>query len=324
MVALASPSIIKRISDYAGRAERVGQAGRLLRQLDDKLYPDFDYEVRKSIASIIPTHSVSHRVRGAIHKETVYGKHPEAGTITQRVALTSLTEKDLPIIRDAAVREAIVAKLDHLGRKDFKLFDVPANLPRLTLKDGTLSLPIRKVCLVFKQAVTAVGTFDPRRVVLGNNHHMEIFEVVDEKGKTKWVGQCVSLYEASLRLRDDRKRYKQLVGTYEKRRKLKGERTSTVVSQTHKEYPNAKLLFTLAGGDIVRMTVDEKRGEELFIVRAIGQDRKTSFVRLTDARMKKELIQGIDWINKLPNPLYAAGCRKVQLTTLGEERRAND
>jgi hypothetical protein len=95
----------------------------------------------------------------------------------------------------------------------------------------------------------------------------------------------------------------------------------------HDGGPEATFKFSLCCGDAIEM--DNERGErELYIVRTLT-DRKRDgigieYVRINDARKKKDIRAAREWFEKSVKQLGELGCRKVTIDPLGRVRWAND
>lgn len=154
----------------------------------------------------------SYAARGALHKETIYGKHDWAGQtyFHVRKPLEALTDrKHIDDIVDAHVRKQIVLHLKSIGvdtsqpkykvpKGAFFKFDEAsqAKIPLVFMpnkKDGT-PMPIKKVRTRRKMGnmvnvKDGVNKFvDPR-----NNHHVEIYYNADTK---EYKEEIVTLWEA--------------------------------------------------------------------------------------------------------------------------------
>jgi CRISPR-associated endonuclease Csn1 len=143
-----------------------------------------------------------------------------------------------------------------------------------------------------------------RYVASGSNHHVEIFEVKDKNGRTRWKGRVVSRYEA--------------MGRQATRR--------PVVDRTPPE--GGRFIFSLTSGEIVQLAGDQGRQEQ-YRVRTVSLSKSGSIeiaaARLTDARLKDNIIKSGDWLRiRSMETLAQMCCRKVIVTPLGEIRYAND
>ena len=143
-------------------------------------------------------------------------------------------------------------------------------------------------------------------MITGNNHHLEVIEVTGAKGRPKWEGKVVTLFEAM-----ERKK----VGL-------------PVIQRDHG--PGARFVFSLAPGELI--TLPNDNGDlALFRIRTVTSQKKGEkiyptivFCRVNDARLKKDMRAEKAWFSLLMEPFRKKGGRKVTVTPLGEVRRAND
>jgi len=306
VTALSDPAAIKKLSD-AARSE-----WRWWRADFEPPWEGFLNDVRNAIDGIVVSHRVSRKVNGPLHEETIYsaprdnrGDLCEDGQFVHvRKKLEDITKPDLDEIVDEPVRKRILAWLDQAGGDMKKAFANPDNHPFLETKDGR-RVPIHKVRVRKAQAPIAVGQGSRERYVFsGSNHHLEILETTDKKGRTRWEGALVSRYEAMRRLRA-------------------GE---PVVQRDHGA--DKRFIFSLAGGETVRMHHDEGDAQ-LYTVTVISQTRKGTvtieFLRNRDARLSRVIrkTKGAR-VRKTPQSLLESQGQKVLVTPLGEVRAAND
>ena len=309
VIALTDASAVKLLSDAARKASRWWRAD---------VKPPWDGflgDVRDSIGPIVVSHRLSHKVNGPLHEETLYspprderGQHTDEGTYVHvRKKLEEITKPDLADIVDPAVKARVVAKLDQLDVADPKrAFASAENHPCLETRDGR-RIPIHKVRIRRRQSAQPIATgARERHVFTGSNHHLEILETTDAKGRPKWEGSLVSRYEAMRRLRA----------------------REPVIKRDHGK--GKRFVCSLAGGDVIE--IDEKDGDRgLYIVRTISRVKQRAreypgidFVHINDARKKKEILKAKAWRTALLEPLRKLNCRKVTVTPLGEVRTAND
>jgi len=308
VVALTEPGTIKRLSDAAARA-RLERRRRFGKMPDP--WSGFLDEVRAAIERLIVSHRVSRKVSGAMHEETIYSK-PRTGPdgkecVHVRKPVGGLSKQDLENIVDPIVRDCVLAKLEELGGGEAsRAFSDPKKHPSLAARDGR-QVPIHKVRVRVSAGTTSVGEgARERHVILGNNHHVEVLETKDAKGRAKWEGFVVSMYEAM--------------------RRLKAK--EPVIRRDHG--PEKKFLFSLAGGETIE--IDEHDGTRgLYVVRTVATGRSgqreypaIEFARLNDARKKEDIKKAGAWKKALVDPLRRAQCQKVTITPLGEVRRASD
>ena len=196
------------------------------------------------------------------------------------------------------MRQAVQAKLKEIGSDDPKKLNLAENPPRL--KSG---VPIFTVRVRRPPGVFAIGNAKhPRHVISDANHHAEILEVKDKKGRLKWEGHVVPLHEAYRRLRAK----------------------EPVVKKDHG--PDKRFLFTLTSGDIIEL--DGHDGQRvLFRIRSVwptGSGGRISYVGLSDARIEGKIKEAKQFFTAMVEPLRKMNCRKVTITPLGEARYAND
>ncbi|MDP2168280.1 MAG: type II CRISPR RNA-guided endonuclease Cas9 [Thermodesulfovibrionales bacterium] len=297
VIALTEQSWVKALSDAAKRAPKAGK-----RRFAAVMPPwdGFKEDVKKSVQSIIPSHQVTKKVRGALHEETFYGrpyKNEKGKRVTRtRVALQNLTLKDVEKIVDEEVKKIVKDRLKYLGIEDpKKAFKNPDNLPFIQSKSGK-RIPIKKVRVEYPfETFISVGKGVRERFVQSDsNHHMEI---VEETSTGKWEGHVVSLFDA----------YQRLLSK------------NPIIQKDHGA--KKKFVFSLAGREVIEFdTEDNKRS--LFVVRGLSSDNQIRVVPIADSR-KLDVI-GKKGLAFLPNVLMKKNCKKILITPLGEIRRASD
>jgi CRISPR-associated endonuclease Csn1 len=316
-IAITEPKTLKSLTDIAKRAK---QAGKLYFGRESlSSWPGFLDDVRCSIHGLTVSHRVSHKVNAAFHQDTIYSREMEYDgkkyVHIRRTLGQNLNKNEVASIVDERVRDAVVAKIRTLGfdpdnisdsdwKKICKAFLEPSNLPYLLSKSGRL-IHVKKVRVRTAARVIAIGSnVRERNVLSGSNSHIEIFEVTDTTGRTKWEGIPVTRFEAMQRLREGK----------------------AIVNKTGKD-DSWKFKFSLAGGDIVAMDAGDNR-QALFIVRTISL--KTSgyheieYTGITSAGLKADLRKNKQWFSAAINPLKLKGCRKVAISPLGDIHDAND
>jgi len=306
VVALTNTAQVKQLSQQSAYAQKQGS-----RSIDlESPWNDFVRSVREAVDEIVVSHRVDRRANGQLHKETLYGpqrsyidkKGAEKQIVHIRRALAAIKKPET--IVDPAVRAAIEQKLEELGGAS-ELFKKEENLPSLQGPNGQ-SIKIRKARV--RETVYAIPIGKGarlRRVELGSNHHLEVFAEVDENGQEKrWRGNLVSTYAAMLRKRAS----KPLVA--------------------REQAPGTKFKFSLAGGDTI--WVDHpKLGSGLYIVRTISQavgrqDPVVAYVRITDARLKKDILGNAAWGQTVINSLRKMNCQKFDVGPIGKAVTSND
>ncbi|MFH1422586.1 MAG: type II CRISPR RNA-guided endonuclease Cas9, partial [Planctomycetota bacterium] len=266
---------------------------------------NFFYDVKDSIDNIKVSHRVSKKVSGALHEETFYspprdkyGYKSDDGEYTFiRKKIESIDKKDIENIVAPVIRECVRKKVEELGGGEpNKIFKDRATHP--TMSSG---VPIHKVRLRVKLQIRKIAKDERVRYVkTGNNHHVEIWKETDKKGKVKWDGDVISLMDAVQRKKNN----------------------EPIVKRDFGE--GKEFVCSLAFGEIVELKEPDGT-RKLYRVRTVPKMKQLSFVRLNDARKKKDILTSGDWKTSTIDPLFhKLECQKVVITPLGEVRRAND
>ena len=296
-VALTTPATIRMLSMAAAGA-RLDRRHLFARTPEP--WNGFWQEAKNSIAMINVSHKPNRKVTGALHEETCFSppRKDDNGKefVRLRVPLAKLSKKEIGSIVDPAVRELVRKKLEELGG-DVAKFKDAKNHPVLVSKDGSSSRPIHKVRVRRAQAVLPLGENERRRYAAsGSNHHMEIVESTDSKGKAKWEGRVVTTFEAMRRLKQH----------------------EPVVRKDHG--PRKRFICSIGSRDMA--TIEDGGETRLIILRSVWEDqagsKRIEYGSHTDARSKKERT------SKTANVLRQAGFQKVTVTPLGGIEPAND
>ncbi|MDD4051914.1 MAG: type II CRISPR RNA-guided endonuclease Cas9 [candidate division Zixibacteria bacterium] len=304
-IAMTVPGTIKTLSDAAARASTVGR--RLFTQFDPP-WDGFRDHVDTAIKGITTSHRVSNRVRGKLHKETFYGRPRKDAKgneyVHTRVRIEDLSPADVDNIVDPMVRRFVADKLAELDGVPKDAFKDTVNHPALETPNGR-RVPIHRVRIRMNLSTFAVGSgLNARYVQSKDNHHMELFAILDDDGKVKkWDAEVVSMLEAYRRLAADK----------------------PIINRDHG--PNTKFLFSLANRDVVELDTDGSR--RLFVIRTITKMKHSKvvvFVPINSARSKTDIKQneGFSGLNATPKSLRERSCRKLRITPLGEVRNAAD
>lgn len=301
-IALASPAMVKIVSEAAQQAVKSGH--RRWWKLMQPPWEGFLDDVAPVVDRIVVSHAPKRKVKGALHKETIYSpqRFDENGKpyVIQRKAIDSLSPADVDAIVDPSVARIVRARLAELGTNNPKdAFQTIGQHPFLTAKDGT-RIPIHKVRVRVSKTVFNVGSGHRARAVQpASNHHMEILRVTDKRGREKWEDIIVDQFEAW------------------QRRKAK----TPVVQRDHG--PGKEFLFSLSEGDLICFT-NSPNEPGVFVVRGVTKDR-VAYVRHNDARLKKDIVADTgSFARRVVNSLREVGCRKVVVTPLGEVRWSHE
>lgn len=316
-VAMTSRRTVQVLQTAASRAVEQGRRRFGGRGVVPQPYPEFKDQIAQAAATINVSHRVDKRVSGPIHEETIYSpprnehghRDDDAPYTHVRKEVDKLSEKDVPNIVDPKVRERVELRLRELGftGKAFAAtagkkhpFADPKEHPTLPTRDGRL-IPIHKVRIRKKNTVERIGRgVNARHVQLGNNHHVEIIQAIDKKGKPKWEMRFVTMLEAYCRQRDGLPIVDRTVG------------------------PDEEFICSLVGGDAFIWEA-EKGKPEVFRVRTINMaNNRLEFIRNRDARMKAEVLKTKEWYQAAPSALASKGFQKVIITPLGDVRPVDD
>ncbi|HUT56023.1 MAG TPA: type II CRISPR RNA-guided endonuclease Cas9 [bacterium] len=311
-IGLASPSMVKKLADAAKRATK--EKRRLYAKMDAP-WPSFLDDFREQSNKIIVSHRASKKVTGPLHQETYYGKprkdEQEKLYVHKREKLETLSAKDVENIVDPIIKQTVKKKLNELGG-DAKKFKETANHPFLKTKDGR-KIPIHKVRIKKYVTTEKIGTGPKERnVIPGSNHHIEYFEIKDKNGKPKWEAVIITTRDSMQRLREK----KPIIG----KDNSKG----------------GEFLFSLSQGEIIELDEMDANGNKsgtrgMYVVRSMSYVRQggklypnIAFVRLNDARLKKNIEKTGDFKTGLPEPLRKLNLKKVSIDPIGQIRAAND
>jgi len=308
VVALTDPGTVHALNVAAKEADELG--GRRLFVKAQPPWPELLAQARSAVESIVVSSRVKRRLNGQLHDANALSKPYEvrdaAGKIKTchhfRKPLASMSAREVENIVDDRVREKVLEKLAQLGETNpVKAFKDPRSHPSFTARDGRVVF-IHRARIRKADRTIEVGKGSARRYVApGANHHMEIVAVLDEAGREKrWEGKVVGRFDAVAR-------------------KCNGE---PVVRRDHG--PGRKFLFSLTGGEYVRMS---RKGlkEELFRVTDIS-DGEVALIAHTDARPSSERRRKGSGARIRPSPdtMRTYRARKVVVDPLGEVLPASD
>ena len=178
-------------------------------------WPDFREELEEKVKHINVSHRPCRKISGRLHDETNYGPtglKDEKGQdiFVYRKKLEDLTLSMVTKIVDPVVREIVCGRLRKYNIEPDKGEKIPKEVWNEPLYMKTTKSN-KKVCIkkvrirdVFNNMIylnDKLGTAY-RAVAPGSNHHIEIFEYTDKKGKSKRDGRVITMFEAVRRNRD--------------------------------------------------------------------------------------------------------------------------
>ncbi|MCC7012981.1 MAG: type II CRISPR RNA-guided endonuclease Cas9 [Planctomycetes bacterium] len=300
--ALSVPALLKRAAEDAANYPSV--RGRL--PGFQAPWSTFTADISEAIRRTVVSFRVDNRVRGPLHAESLYSpQRDEQGRVSsdgqfthKREPLESVKRRDFEKIVDPRVREIVTR---HFGAQEpDAVLDIndAATWPSLPNRHGS-PVPIRSVRLR-RSASTVEIACGPRarHVVSDENHHIEIVEQLDRKGRPTWVGRVVSLLTAHERLRNRRP-----------------GQTDGVVDR------GGGFQFSLAKNDSVRMS-NQAGGSSLYTVRGFSEFNNGTvqviFLRNEDARQVSDVPKS--GRTAVPNVMRQRTCSKVTISPIGVVR----
>lgn len=275
-IAMTTQGLVQQLADQAlpwYERKRYRARFRQLALPWETLHADLE----KTLAGIVVSHRVDHRINAALHKEGNYALVQRGNTSVFHVrrALDKLKTTEVKRIVDPRVRAAVEAKLRELGAADpTKAFVDPAKHPTLVSRAGRTT-PIHSVRIAIDDHAKCVGQRHPKYAVTDSNHHIEILGILGPNGSIQeWDGDVVSTYEAMQRVRQGQ----------------------SVIRQDHG--PDRKLLLIISPGDTLRFGAPDDL-PELLHVRTVSRSHQGAFeiagAALTDARKKDKILASKQW-----------------------------
>ena len=208
VTALSTPKALKAVSS----ASKYGRLDKLSQEQFPIPWDSFRHDIEQSIQSIIVSHRVMRKIRGALHEETAYGALKFTDEKGQKIyavrkPVTALSHKEITQIADDKIRGAITSYILQKGFDPKVKNDVEKALKEAdkhppTMQSGQSIKRVRLHKPFSKMRLLKNKKGEPYRAVQeGSNHHIVIYEYQDKKGKTKRGGHVVSMFEAAQRAR---------------------------------------------------------------------------------------------------------------------------
>jgi len=301
-IALTRQSMIQSMSRSASLDVQYPQDSRAFRRIQSP-WPNFVDSIRPHMEKLIVSHRPEHKMSGALHDETNYGRPRQVNgksVVHIRKPIAGLSAKDIENIVDPCVRNAVQSKAESLNG-DLSKCESSNDWPVLPSNNGH-AVPIKRVRIFKAMTPTAIGSGPrERHVSLANNHHAALFAKVDEHGReVRWDSISVSLYEAMERRRNGH----------------------PVIQRSYSELGDYQFKFSLMNGDIVEISKDG--APEFYRLRSIESDGRFFLVPIRDARLIKEMAATGDRWRRSADALRKLNCRKVSVDALGKVHAAND
>lgn len=304
-IALSRPSLIAALSRANAQDPYWPSSGRSAPKLQVP-WKDFGSSIRPHIEQLLISHRPEHRLTGALHDETNYGRpRQENGkdVVHIRKPVPGLSASDIENIVDPRIREAIREKAVQFDG-DLKKWTPGERLedwPQLITKSGQC-VPIKRVRIKKSLQVESIAKGSRRRnVSLSSNHHVAIFALLDDRGKERrWESQIVSLLEAM-----DRQRRKQ-----------------PIIQRNISAIPEAVFKLALMWGDTLQLHKDCDHINDIckpsfWRVRSIWEQGTLTLVRINDARLLNEIRVAKDWLLPSADALRKMDAAKVVIDSLG-------
>jgi CRISPR-associated endonuclease Csn1 len=304
-IALSRPKMIAALSRYNAQAPYWPNNGRTAPKIQSP-WKDFVDSIRPHFEQMLVSHRPEHRLTGALHDETNYGRPRKEGgkeIVHIRKPVEGLSAGDIENIVDPAVRESVRAKAAQ-SSGDLKKWtpkEGSEDWPLLATKTGK-QIPIKRVRIKKALSVETIGKGERiRHVALSSNHHVAIFALLDERGReTRWESVIVSLFDAM-------------------ERKRKG---LPLIQTSYPEAGDYVFKFSLMGGDTVLLHKDCDHKQNLcnpsiWRLRTIGTNGQLSMVRINDARLKTDIQKAKEWWSPTQDTLRKLDAAKVVVDSLG-------
>ncbi|MCL5282102.1 MAG: type II CRISPR RNA-guided endonuclease Cas9 [Planctomycetes bacterium] len=266
----------------------------------------FRDEAKEKVQAMRVSHRVCRKVSGALHEETNYGPtgvKDERGQefYAYRKKLEDLTTPMIEKILDPVVRDIVRQRLVDRGidpdagdRKVPKEVWKEPLYMRCTKSDKRAQIKRVRIRDVMNNAVALLDQTGRcyRAVKPGSNHHIEVFERIDERGRRRREGRVITMFEAV-------------------RRSRAGEPV------VRKDYQDGKrFIYSAAINETFMLHLDGKT-EDLFRVQKISSNQQM-FLRHHAFGGDLQKSKGI---SKKPNTLIG---RKVSVDPIGRIWPAGD
>lgn len=304
-IALSQPKLIAALSRSNAQDPYWPSNGRTAPKIQAP-WKDFVDSIRPQIAQMLVSHRPQHRLTGALHDETNYGRPRQEngkGVVHIRKPVPGLSATDIECIVDPTVREIVAQKAAEFGGslKSWAPGEGDDGWPQLKTRAGK-KIPIRRVRIKKALAVETIAKGErTRNVALSSNHHVTIFALADTHDKERrWDSVAISLFEAMER----------------KRKKL------PVVETRYPEAGDWQFKFSLMGGDTVLLHKDCNHRENLCIpsvwrLRTIASNGQLSLVPIKEARKKTDIMATGEWWSPRADALRKLDAAKVAIDSLG-------
>jgi CRISPR-associated endonuclease Csn1 len=319
-IALSRPKMIATLSRANERDPYWPKTGRRF-PLIDAPWKNFVDSIRPHFEQMLVSHRPEHRLTGALHDETNYGRpRKEDGKdivhIRKPVAGKNkgegLSAADIENIVDPAVRDAVREKAAQFGG-DLKNWSPNAaqdDWPLLKTKTNKY-IPIKRVRMRKAVKVFPVGdaAYRTRYVAPGADsiHHIAVFVTKDRRGRDKWISDIVSIFE-----------FKQRWVEWKK----SGLPVIPLVYNTHSEDKDAEFIFYLMKKDTLEIEVDGKR--RVYLVTSFESDGRINLIPTHASGKREDQKDTKIVLRESLSSLSERVPQKVQIDSLGRKRPVRD
>ena len=216
-----------------------------------------------------------------------------------RKPVDQLTLSMVPAIRDKTIRNIVEDRLREHGIEPGrgKGDKIPGEVWKepLVMPSG---VPVQKVRFTKTDKTIRPIRGNTAFVKPGNLHHVCIFEIIDKKGRVKWLGEYVNMIDAAARSREGK----------------------ALIQIQHPENPDAKFIMSLSQNEMLLAEFNGK--EQLFrFASAVSTVQKIKLRHHTYAGNSSDpqtlIVKSIDRLRQM-------NARKVTVDPLGRIRWAND
>lgn len=329
VIALTNYKQIKCLSDWSAEDRRNRYAGQDKKPIlgpplpyitlsgdPEKARDSFRAEAKAVIDQILISHRPTRRARGQMHEETNYGalSPDKPNMYVVRKPLLNITASEATAIIDKRIKALVLDRIRSFG------IDPTAKSVKMKNKDifaeplymSTDGKPNGKAQKIVKVRIEVPGNgLVPfknddgevyRYVMPGNNHHIEVFEFTDAKGKLKREARTVTMFEVRRRIVN----------------------REPIVCRTHPTRPEAKLYTWFCKNDM--LYVKDKDGKEQLcrVQKMSGTAEPSSSFNVV---FRDHRAARIDDDSKMLNPRNCQPggleVRKVCISPLGEEQKDN-
>ncbi len=194
VVALTTPTLFRQLSNLSAQT---GFGIKNRRFLLEEPWRNFHKSVEDLVEAIVVSHEAHRKITGKLHEDSAYGPTEKEGQFVRRRSIEDLTAKDLPDVRDGAVKAILTQQLERFNGSAEKAFSMPVshNNPSILIKKVRLNVRLNPE-IVFP--ISRGGGTPFKYHNLGNNHHVE---VIQDNASKKFEFEIVSAAEAARRVR---------------------------------------------------------------------------------------------------------------------------